>query len=821
MRTWLKITLGILISFLLIFIIGGYIFYRMLNNSLPMYEGSLSVPGLKNNVEIYFDSLAIPYIYASNDEDAAFALGYLHAQERMFIMDVIRRAGEGRLSEVFGKETLPFDKMFRTIGIKQTAEMIKRKMNSDALKILEAYSGGVNYYINKYKSKYTFEFDLLGYEPEQWTPENSLVVIRMMGWELNLSWWTDITFTELAQKLGKEKVKDILPGYPENAPTIIPDHLNKFADVNTSFIETDKAFRKFFGFTGTHIGSNNWVVNNSLSASGSPIIANDPHLAFSAPGKWYAAVIKSPEWSAAGVTLPGVPGVVIGKNENISWVLTNIMTDDCDFYFEKLDSSGTKYLVDSKWRELKMDEDTIFVKGEKPVPITIRKTHRGPIISDIYPYNFVYNKSGTKYPTMSMHWVGNDFSDEAEAFMEINKASNWKEFKSAVQKFNVPGQNFVYADKDGNIGYLFGGVVPLRGKNPTNVTSTTFIFDGTTSANDWTGLLSKNKSPELFNPPQNYIASANNKTVKNFNYHITNLWEPSSRIERITELLSSKEKQSVQDFKKYQMDIVSPYAKKVVSYILQAFKDITVTDKNLKQSLELLGDWDFELSKYRQAPTIYLTTFKFLLENTYEDEMGSDLFNQYVFMANIPYRNILDLLQNANSNWWDDVNTPERETRNEIIRKSVANALTYLEENVSGDIKDWQWGELHYVTFKHMFSGNFSLLDDIINIGPYELGGDGTTIFNTEYRFSKSIEKIPMFKHDLFENVLGPSMRYLYDFSEPDEFYLILTTGQSGNVMSNHYSDQSLMWLNGRYMKISTNDETIKAPPNKLLTLVP
>ena len=205
MRTWLKITLGILISFLLIIIIGGYIFYRMLNNSLPMYEGSLSVPGLKNNVEIYFDSLAIPYIYASNDEDAAFALGYLHAQERMFIMDVIRRAGEGRLSEVFGKETLPFDKMFRTIGIKQTAEMIKRKMNSDALKILEAYSGGVNYYINKYKSKYTFEFDLLGYEPEQWTPENSLVVIRMMGWELNLSWWTDITFTELAQKLGKEK----------------------------------------------------------------------------------------------------------------------------------------------------------------------------------------------------------------------------------------------------------------------------------------------------------------------------------------------------------------------------------------------------------------------------------------------------------------------------------------------------------------------------------------------------------------------------------------------------------------------------------------
>ena len=821
MRTWLKITLGILVSFLLIIIVGGYIFYRMLNNSLPIYDGTLSAPGLNDKVEIYFDSLAIPYIFAGNDEDAAFALGYLHAQERMFTMDIIRRAGEGRLSEIFGKETLSFDKMFRTIGIKETAEMIKQKMNPDALDILEAYSKGVNYYIKKYKGKYTFEFDLLGYEPEDWTPENSIIVIRMMGWELNLSWWTDITFTELVQKLGSEKVKDVLPGYPENAPTIIPGYLKRFADVNPAFIETDKAFRKFLGFTGTHIGSNNWVVNDSLSASGKPVIANDPHLAFSAPGKWYAAVIKSPYWNAAGVTLPGVPGVVIGKNENISWVLTNIMTDDCDFYFEKLDSSKTKYLVDGKWLDLKIEEDTIFVKGEKPVPIIIKKTYRGPIISDIYSYKFVYNKSGTTYPPMSMRWQGNDFSDEMDAFMGINKASDWNEFKIAVQKFNIPGQNFVYGDKHGNIGYLFGGAIPLRGKNPAKINNTTFVFDGTTSEYDWTGVLDKSKLPAMFNPSQNYIASANNKTVKDFDYHITNLWEPSSRIERIVELLNSKDKQSVQDFMKYQVDITSPYAKELVGYILQAFKDITVTDENLKSSLELLNDWDFKLSKFSQTPTIYLTTFKFLLENTYEDEMGNDLFNQYVFMANVPYRNILELLQNPNSSWWDDVTTPQRETRDEIIRKSVSNALTYLEENIGKDIKDWQWGNLHKVRFKHMFSGNFSLLDDLIDIGPFEIGGDGTTIFNTEYSFAESIKNIPRFKHSLFENNLGPSMRYIFDFSKPDEFYLILTTGQSGNVMSSHYHDQSLMWLNGGYMKISTNENKIKTSPNNLLTLIP
>ena len=821
MRTWLKITIGIVTSFLLIILIGGYIFYRMLSDSLPNYDGTFKANGLKDKVEVYFDSLAVPYIFTTNDEDAAFTLGYLHAQERMFMMDVIRRAGEGRLSEVFGEKTLPFDKMFRTIGIKQTVEMIKQRMNPEALNILEAYSKGVNYYIKKYKSKYTFEFDLLGYLPEEWTPENSLTVIRMMGWELNLSWWTDITFTELVQKLGADKVKDILPGYPENAPTIIPEHLKKFAAVDPSFMKTDKAFRKFLGFTGTHIGSNNWVVNDSLSASGKPIIANDPHLAFSAPGKWYAAVIKSPGWNAAGVTLPGVPGVVIGKNENISWVLTNIMTDDCDFYFEKLDSSGTKYLVDGKWHDLTIMEDTIFIKGEKPLTVTIRKTYRGPIISEIYPFNFIYNEAKTVYPTMSMRWLGNDFSDEMEAFREINKAENFDQFKVAVRQFNVPGQNFVYGDKNGNIGYLFGGAIPLRGKNPDKVNNTSFVFDGTTSGYDWTGVLDKNKLPELFNPGKNYIASANNKTIKDFKYHITNLWEPSSRIERITELLTSKKKQSVQDFMKYQMDVVSPYAKEVVSYILQAFKDITVTDENLKSSLALLNDWDFNLDKLSQTPTIYLTTFKYLLKNTYEDEMGNDLFNQYIFMANVPYRNILELLQNPNSGWWNDISTQQKESRDEIIRKSLANALTYLEENVSEDIKDWQWGNLHKVKFKHMFSGGFSLLDQLIDIGPYEVGGDGTTIFNTEYTFSESIENVPMTKHGLFDNDLGPSMRYIFDFSKPDEFYLVLTTGQSGNAMSEHYSDLSLMWLNGGYMKISTNEDLIKSIPNKLLILTP
>jgi penicillin G amidase len=816
MQTWLKVTIGIVVSLIIIFIVGGYIFYNSLLESLPVYKGELKAPSLKSEVKIYFDSLAIPYIFTENDVDAAFALGYLHARERMFSMDMIRRAGEGRLSEIFGTETVPFDRMFRTVGLARTAKMIKDKMNPEGLKLLEAYSRGVNYYLEEKKNKYPVEFDVLGYEPEEWKPEHSIIVIRMMAWELNLGWWTDLTFTELVQKLGEEKVKEILPGYPENAPTIIPPEIKKFAQINTNFIETDKAFRKFSGMTGTHLGSNNWVVNSQMSASGKPIIANDPHLAYRAPGIWYAAVIKSPSWNAAGVTLPGVPGIVIGKNDNISWTLTSIMTDETDFYFETLDSSRTKYLLDGSWKDLVIIRDTIDTRDGIREPIEIKYTHRGPIISNIHPYTFIFNKDESTYPPISMRWLGNEFSDEMDAFLRINKAKNWNDFKSAVEKFNIPGQNFVYADKDGNIGYVFGGALPIRDGNMT-----TFIFDGSTSKSDWKGFVPRNELPFLFNPPVNYIASANNKVIKDFKYHITNLWEPSSRIERITELLQSKSKHSITDYMQYQADIYSPYAKSIVPYILQAFQGVEVKDKNLEKSLRLLREWNFEMDKFQQAPAIFLSFFDKLMKNIYPDEMGEDLFNQYVFLANVPYRNILELLQNPFSSWYNDVKKNERKTRDDVIRQSFSDALDELERKLGKDVKDWQWGKLHTVTFKHAFSGASGLIDGVINIGPFEISGDGTTIFNTEYAFSESIEKYPLFRHDPFDCELGPSMRFIYDFAKPDEFCLILTTGQSGNIFSDHYQDQTELFLKGGYMKIHSDEKNIQLSKNSLLRLLP
>jgi penicillin amidase len=813
MTRWLKIVIGVVTSLLILLIVTGVIFYRMLHASLPKYSGKIKSDKITNEIKIYRDSLAIPYIVAANEEDAAFALGYVHAQERMFTMDLARRAAEGRLSEIFGSETVPFDQMFRTIGIKNTCENILSKMNPESVKILEAYANGVNLYLKDKKGEYPVEFDILGYRPEKWDPLNSIEMIRMMGWELNISWWVDIAYTELVQKLGAEKVNEILPEYPENAPTIIPSSIKSYPKISSNFMDTDKRFREFMGWQGTHIGSNNWVVDGNKSLTGKPIIANDTHLGYRAPGPWFVAVLQEGNKNVSGFTLPGVPGVVIGKNSDISWTVTNIMNDDANFYMEKLDSSKTKYLYDGEWKNLVEKNDTIIVKNEKPIPIVIYSTVHGPIVSDIHPFSFLYSEH-PHVPALSMKWMGNDFSDEFTAIRSVNNAKNWSEFKSSLKDFAVPGQNFVYADKDGNIGYVFGSRIPIR-----NYDNPGFVLDGTTDKYDWKGYIPQEQIPTLFNPSQDFIASANNKTLKDFKYYITNLWEPSSRIERIKQLLTLKQKQSVEDYEKYQMDFVSPYAKEITKYILAAFQDVKVIDSNLKTSLELFKYWNYEMDQYSQVPAIYATFLKYLMKNIYQDEMGEELYNEFVFVANIPYRSLLKVLGNPDCSWFDNINTKERETENGIIRKSLTDALTELEDKYGKDITYWQWGEMHKVSFKHAFSGFSGLLDKYIDIGPYEIGGDGTTIFNTEYPFYQSIEKYPRFHHDEFENTLGPAMRYIYDFSNPNEFYMILTTGESGNVMSRHYKDMTLMWLRGGYVMVTTNEQSFATGNKKLLLI--
>ncbi|MCH7827939.1 MAG: penicillin acylase family protein, partial [Bacteroidetes bacterium] len=712
MKSWVKTTLAVIISIIVIILIGGAIFYNMLNSSLPEYKDEISLNGIDNNIEIYRDSVAVPYIIAQTESDAAFALGYVHAQERLFTMDIARRAGAGKLSEIFGEKTILFDKMFLTVGIKRNLIKNLAKYNRNNIKLLKAYSRGVNFFIKNAGGKLPIEFSVLGYEPEEWRPIHSLIIMRMMAWELNIGWWTDFAYTELVQKVGVEKAKEILPAYPKDAPVIIPKSIANLPKINNSFVRVEKQFRKFLGLRGTHIGSNSWVVDGSMSESGKPIIANDTHLAFSAPDKWFAAVIKAGNLDAAGFTLPGIPGIVIGKNKSIAWAMTNIMADDADFYSEKIDSSGKKYFYDGKWFNLKIIKDTINVRNSTPVVNVTKITRNGPIISDIHPLSFLYKNEPETFSPISMHWLGSEFSDELNAIYNVNKAKNFYQFKKALNDFGVPGQNFIYGDKKGNIGYVFAADLPLR-----KFYDASYIIDGTRSKFRWKGILNRNKIPYLLNPPNHFIASANNKTLKNFKYYISNLWEPSSRIDRITQLLKSKKKHSLEDFKNYQMDFVSPYAKEITGHLLSAFSNIKVVDDNLRKTLSLFKQWDFNFNKYSQTPLIYAAFFKTLIINIYEDEMGEELLNDFVFIANVPYRSIQQILNEDDNSWYDNINTPKLETKNYIIRKSLTDALDYLENKLGKKMDYWQWGNLHQVTFKHIFIGKLKVLDNLVIIG--------------------------------------------------------------------------------------------------------
>jgi penicillin G amidase len=813
MPKWLRIIVGLSITAVIFLAVLGFIFYNMLTAPLPEYSGVISSGKIINNVEIYRDSMAIPYIIARNEKDAAFALGYVHAQERMFTMDLTRRAGEGRLSEILGSKLVPFDMMFLTVGIKKFAHDNYNKLDPEVKTILESYSEGINLYLNNHKGKLPVEFDILGYEPYEWKPEHSLIVIRLIGWELNIAWWIDYTYAYLIQKIGEEKAREIIPDYNYAAPHSIPVAL-KDLPVDLNFVKTDRLFRQISGFRGTQLGSNNWVVGDSASASGKPIIANDPHLAYSAPGRWMAAVIRGGKWNTEGVTLPGVPGVVIGKNENISWVLTNLMADDTDFYIEQIDSSGNNYMLDGKWVKFTTRKVKIPVKDSLDVEYIIKYTHRGPVVSNIHPYDILYQNPGIKKQVISMRWSGSEFSDEMLAFYKINLASNWDEFRDALKTFALPGQNFVYADKYSNIGYVMGSKIPLRdGVNPL------LIYDGTKSSSDWKGYLPYESQPVLFNPPSNFFATANNKVVKNFSHYITNLWEPESRVQRIYELLRSKDRHSADDFMNYQMDITSPYAKELTSYLLAAFSGFKISNENMNRSFELMQKWDYSFSHLSQTPSIYAVFLDRLLKNIYMDDLGRDLYNEFVFIGNIPYRSLMKVLADSSASVIDDVNTEKVETRNEIIRKSFADAVADLEKNYGDDMRFWQWGDLHKVEFKHAFGGVSGLVDNVVNIGPFPVGGDGTTIFNTEYPFNEGIKEFPRFDHDRFENDLGATMRYIYDFSRPDEFYLILTGGQSGHILSDHYKDMSDLWLKGKYMRIKTDLTSIRRNSDRLIQI--
>lgn len=820
-----KIFIGL--SLFLFVIIFFFIFFsqRIIKKSYPKIEGEISLKGLKSEVKIFRDEFGIPYIEAKNENDLFFALGFVHAQDRLFQMDITRRAGMGRLSEILGSQALEFDLMFRTTGFNELAKKLYENASEESKNICKSYTNGINAYLVKNSGNFSIEFDLLNYQPEKWEPYQVYLIARLVAWELNIGWWVDVVYAQLQNKLSSEKLIQLFPDYPIHAPTIIKqssvkNFANKFSNIGFTlpseknfyaentlnqlkvFFETNLRLRKFLGFNETYSGSNSWAVGPKLSISGKPILANDPHLMYSLPSKWYIVSLNSPTLKVSGVTIPGSPSIVIGKNENIAWGLTNLMLDDCDLFIEQLDGTNSKYFVDGNWKNLIIKTDTIKVKDSSDVIIQIKSTHRGPVIN-------LANKflSQSKFQkVISMKWTGFDLSDELLTFYKINKAKDYKEFKEALRYFNCPAQNFLCADSKGNIFYKAAGKIPIR-----NYSNFLLPLDGTTSSNDWQSYISFENLPEVLNPEQGFIATNNNPPTQEFINIIGNIWEPSSRAERINELLRSKNQFSIDDFKRFQNDLVSPYAKNISSHIVKSFENTELLNRNLKKVVTSFKEWNGELKKYDPLAAVYNLFLIKLLKNTFADELGEDLYNQFLLVGNVPLRVIQKLLNEAPPDsiaLFDNITTEKIETKNEIIRNSLAETIKELENKFGDNFLKWQWGEIHKVKFHHLFSGQNKILDHLIDVGPYPIGGDQTTLLNTSFRY-----------YEPFENYLGPSMRQIVDISRIDSSLIIITSGQSEHIGHKNYKDQALMWLNGEYIKFITTTE--KYQNYKLLKLIP
>ncbi|GJQ64730.1 MAG: penicillin amidase [Melioribacteraceae bacterium] len=786
-----KVLIGVVLSSLVLLpgvLIFGYI---LINRTIPPSSGELSNSLVQNDVKIYTDANGIAYISSVSEEDAMRALGFQHAKERLFQMEVMRRVAAGRLSEVVGAEALPVDKLFRTIGLARIVERDYPKLNDTTKQVLQAYSEGVNIVLNEYGSRFAPELNLFPEEVELWKPEDSFLISKLVGWTLNLSWWTDAAYIDLANKLGADAVEAIIPQFDENKKMTIPK--GKVADVSPaiSMVEVDRSFRKMFGLDGTQVGSNNWVVSPAKSASNKAMIANDPHLAVLHPNLWYFTVISAREFSAAGFTIPGAPGVVIGKNDVMAWGYTNVMADDCDFYYETIDSSGKKYLFDGEWKDFEVIEEKIVVKDSTDVELEILINHRGPVINNIRPNTLLhYEKPASS--TITMRWTGFEFSDEPGAILKVNRSRNIAEFIEAVEGFKLPGQNFMFADSAGNIGYLCAARLPIRkDKFPT------YIYDGSKSQNDWSGFVPYKKMPRIINPATNYLASANNKVMKDFEYHISNIWEPDSRIRRINQFLDRDTTFSVNDFEIMQNDIKSVYAEDFVPKIIEIFSNVEVTDKNLKTVLELLRQWDYEMEAESQTPAIFSVFKMKMLENLFLDEMGETYLKEYTFMTNISHRILQEYFNGRTSEWIDDKDSDELENFKDIVKKSLVDAVIWLEQNYGKNPSGWQWGKLHKLKFTHPFSQGAEILSPLFDIGPFEVSGDGTTLSNTEFSFNTP-----------YDVKVVASMRMIYDFSARDIIKIALPTGQSGHFNSENYDNLTEGWIKGQYIDVncSTDD---------------
>jgi len=780
---------GISSIFILLVIIGGAI-YGYLKSTLPDYSGTYQVPGLKSEVEVIRDSYGMPHIFADNDEDAYFAMGFSQAQDRLFQMDLARRAGSGRLSEIFGSSLLNVDKLFRILNSTVSVEEWEGQLTPESLRSLKAFSAGVNYFLANNDNPLPIEFKILGYQPEPWKVTDSISLMVYMGWTMNYAFKTELLHAAIIDKIGEDLAKDLFIDYPSGFPAIIPKGENPTPKIGLGYL---KALHYASDVLGFNYGgaSNGWVIGPEKSKSGHALFANDPHLAVTVPGIWYEAHLCVPGMNVSGAMVAGLPFVIAGANDHAAWGVTNSHHDDADFYLEKLHPDDkNRYLFKGNWEEMKIVNTSIKVKGSEPVDYKIKLTNHGPIIDDLNKHN-----SSPGY-AVAMRWAQLDFPKVFKGYWLVNRAKNIGDIEVAAG-YAKSGQNWIYTDDQDNIGFYFLGGIPKR-KNFTGE----LPIPGWEGKYEWDGYVPDENQPHMRNPQQGFIVNANNKIEpEGYPHIITKYYATPDRFMRIQEMLEEKEKLGPKDFESMQNDLLIVMARDWVPLIAAALENKQLLETEA-QALEKLKNWDFRAGKDQVESSIFNVFLNYLPENTFKSRLGDELYGYYLTGdKNIPFNVLREFIQNGKSRWFDNPETPETEVMNDVLAKSFKDSIHYLEDTLGDNVQDWQWGKLHTLTIYHPFGKKSALLGWFFNLGPFQASGSIFTVNPTYFKISKGFQ------------VQGgsSSFRRIIDFANPKNSKSILPGGISGNFMSPHYDDQLKLWMEGKYRPfVLDRDEVLK-----------
>lgn len=832
MKRILRRALFVLVSTLILLsLLGAVLGVVLPRRSFPLVRGELHLPGLQAPVEVFRDEFGVPHIFAETKYDLFFTQGYVHAQDRFWQMDFWRHLGSGRLSEMFGESQLETDQFLRTLGWARVVQEELEQMDSESLLIFQAYADGVNAYLaSRTGSALSLEYAILklltpGYRPEPWEPVHTLTWAKVMAWDLGGNLDKEIERAILLDALSPAQLADLTPSYPSNHPLIVSD----FAPISgsrDSSLETRqigrlsptldllnhrlKNLNELAGTPGDGIGSNSWVVSGELTATGMPILANDPHLGAQIPSIWYEIGLHCAPKSAdcpyqvTGFSFAGAPAVIIGHNDRIAWGFTNINPDVMDLYIEKVNPDNpNQYEFEGEWEEMRLVNETIQTGKGEPVELTVRYTHHGPIISDTYLPEDFSEKAGIDIPAssaLSLRWTALEPGSTFRAIFLFNRAQNWEEFRQAASYFDVPSQSLVYADVEGNIGYQMPGKIPIRARGDGGLPA-----PGWTGEYEWQGYIPFEQLPFSFNPPEGYVITANNAVVgPEYPFLLSLEWDYGYRALRLAELIhESPGPIDISYTQLMQGDNKNLNAERLVPVLLGILRE----DGRFEEYRQILEGWDYQQHMDSSAAAIFEVFWKNLLAETFHDDLPDEFWPE----GGSRWFTVLgELVDQPDSPWWDNRNTPEIENRDRIFMQAFEKGIEELEGRLGKNASRWGWGDLHTLTLTSQTMGRIPVVKTVFNRGPFRTSGGSSIVNATGWGATGGYQVVSL-----------PSMRMIVDLGNLQNSLSIHPAGQTGHAYHPNYIDMVDLWRNIDYRVMLWQRGEIEAASAATLRLEP